>query len=161
MPCPYLPAKVHVGMAWQHHYSWNDSLSSDGNWSTFSLRLGTPPQLLSAVVSTRHTWMSVPFAGVPLCSSQTLDCSRFNGANRSLFYQPCDSKTTGIIDNCDNFIDLTMAFPRGTSISLTRPVYTRSLGLATTGRRKRNPSLRPPNRTSILHHSDCLLDTEQ
>jgi hypothetical protein len=75
-------------MAWLPDTAWE--ALPDGNWSTLSLRIGNPPQLLNALVSTTGTTLKVPFhSAKPSQSAHRVGTER----NHTTHFQPSRSMT--------------------------------------------------------------------
>lgn len=92
-------------MAWQLYDSWG--ATRDGNWTTFKIRVGTPPQVLPALVSADESWLSLPFGESPECRStvpgQPLHCStdQYLKAQEPL-YLPRHSSTIEYAQDCSH-----------------------------------------------------------
>lgn len=95
-------------MSWQIYDGWNGT--RDGNWSTFKLRVGSPSQILPAVISASNSWVHLPFAESPQCigndTGRSFDCSDHVYDGRDFLYQPCRSTTAQNSGNCESFSDV-------------------------------------------------------
>ena len=97
-------------MAWQNTIERQWDGATDGNWSTFQLQVGTPPQTFFALVSTRRSWLRLSFAWNPTsCVSNTrgeffFDCENHQPRFGSWpAFEPCSSSTTKVIKGCTAF----------------------------------------------------------
>jgi len=93
-------------MSWLSTNTWE--ASSDGNWSTFSLRVGSPPQYFYALPSTRYTALRLPFATD--CDPRTelrrdTDDSRHTDPRANLFWLTRSSSWKSKTD-CDSGVDV-------------------------------------------------------
>ena len=91
-------------MSWALYDGWNGS--RDGNWSTFSLSVGTPGQVIPALISTLNADINLPFLQEPLCAGGALDCSQYSHDKGSSEFQPCGSRTFWPANGCETFSDV-------------------------------------------------------
>jgi len=98
-------------MSWQLYDGWNGT--RDGNWSTFNLRIGSPPQILPAVVSAANSRTYVPFdkpfEEPPHCigtiPGQSYECPNHTPWTSAPLYRHCDSSTSWNAGDCAVFSD--------------------------------------------------------
>jgi hypothetical protein len=100
-------------MAWQNSIEREWDGATDGNWSTFELRVGTPPQSFFALVSTRRSWLRLPFAwNQTPCERDVFGEYAFECRDHSVrfgsfpAFEPCVSTSVQVLDKCTTFQDV-------------------------------------------------------